>query len=195
MDSVKIRKLEESPEAWDALGPLRKAVRGRGGDDVRVRWLEGTDLPAAFAPILDHDKDMTSTLARHHQDAIGVTVLGRQQSKDVHWREVILQTANGGKNLIYGCVSIRVDLLDAKIRSALCEEKEPLGTILSQAGYPLKSQVRGFFSISGPVFERLIPFGCGERSVYGRCSNLMIPGKRIVAHVVEVILSNADADE
>lgn len=188
MDSSKARSCEKQAVVRDPLWPLRKAAARRGVHDVRVRWLEAIDLPASLAPLLNHSRAMTSTLAKFHDEPIGVVVRSREWAGDAYWREVILRTTISEKDLIYACLDIRGDLLDANVRQALCREDEPFGAILKQAGNSLRSIVQGFFSISGALLNELVPVLGGERRAYGRCSHLLIGGEVTVAHVVEVLL-------
>ncbi len=153
--------------------------------------LAGAQLPQPDRALLDHPRDMTSTLADFHGSPLGVEVLQshRPPATDLYLREVFLRTAPAGKLVEYGVLAVALDQFTAPQRDAIASGRAPLGALLHEFRLPFLSSPLGFFAASPadlaatPLAAALAP-AC---PCHGRLNRLYLPSGATLAWILEIL--------
>ena len=85
---------------------LRESLLRAGLVAEAFRGCEPTEMPEPYRSLLVHEVDMTSTLERHHGEAMALEVLADGQSGGHYFREVVLRCAQSGKAAEFGLIEI-----------------------------------------------------------------------------------------
>lgn len=156
-------------------------------DVATLHPLRGADLPQPDRSLLDHDRDMTSTLATHHGSALRVEVLRCRTEGGLYLREVFLRTQDAGKLVEYGVLAVELAQFSAEARATIEAGRTPLGAILHACKVPFVSAPIGFFtadaaSLAGTPFA--LPSGA---TASGRFNRLATPGGATLAWIMEIL--------
>jgi hypothetical protein len=167
---------------------LREFLKEACGINVaEFRVLAGSNLPQRDRSLLDHARDMTSTLAAHHGSALRVEVLRCRTEGGLYLREVFLRTVNSDKIVEYGVLAVALAQFSAEARTAIEEGRTPLGAVLHQFKIPFVSAPIGFFtadaaSLAATSFT--LPAGA---SACGRFNRLATPAGETLAWIMEIL--------
>lgn len=175
------------PTATDNLAPLR-FFYGLASQDLRVTFLEPTEIPEVAHHLLVHQSDMTPRLADYYHSAIKLDVHAKSQIGPHYLvRAVILRKTEGNQAVEFGAIGIHLEGFDSETRAIILEGKIPLGGILQQKQIPHSSQPSGYFRIE--IDHRLASLlgGFDGQVCYGRCNELHHADGSPLAEVVEVL--------
>ncbi len=153
--------------------------------------LDGPRLPQPDRSLLDHNRDMTSTLADFHASPLRVEVLQshRPPATDLYLREVFLRTAATGKLVEYGVLAVSLPAFTPAQREAIESGRAPLGALLHEFRLPFLSSPLGFFAASPadlaatPLAAALAP-AC---PCHGRLNRLYLPSGATLAWILEIL--------
>lgn len=169
----------------DLLYPLNELCGER--PQWQARPLAGATMPEPYRGLLVHDVDMTSTLERHHAEAIELEVLERCLEGDVLYREVVLLGESSRRPVEFGAIRIDLAAFAPAARERILEGRKPLGAILARHEVPYVSRPRLYFSLrSDALIDRALRLD-GPVTLYGRRNVLADPGGRMLAEVVEIL--------
>jgi hypothetical protein len=111
--------------------------------------LPGASLPAVARRLLDHRRDMTSTLADFHGSALRVEILNVAVTEEYYLREVFLRTTATDRVVEYGVLAValaaftttqRAELTAGRTPRRLSEcRAAPLGRLRTAAAAPAKT--------------------------------------------------------
>ena len=149
--------------------------------------LPGASLPEPDRSLLDHTRDMTSTLAAFHQSPLRVEVLQQVRQDDLYLREVFLRTQTLDQIVEYGVIAIVLEQFTPPQRAAIQGGYGPLGGLLHEFRIPFASAPIRYFSVSSAALTRL-PFG-GSRATrcHGRLNHLSKPTGEPLAWILEIL--------
>ncbi len=167
---------------------LRNFLRDACGLDVtKFHPRRGTDLPQPERGLLDHDRDMTSTLATHHGSALRVEVLRCHTEDGLYLREVFLRTVNSDKIVEYGVLAVALAQFPAEARVAIEAGRTPLGAVLHQFKIPFVSAPIGFFTVEAATLTSTsFALPPGTRAC-GRFNRLATPAGETLAWIMEIL--------
>jgi hypothetical protein len=147
----------------------------------------GPDLPQPDRSLLDHDRDMTSTLATHHGSALRVEVLRCRTEGGLYLREVFLRTVAADKIAEYGVLAVALTAFSAEARAVIEAGRTPLGAILHQFKIPFVSAPLGFFTADAASLAAT-PFALPPGAVAsGRFNRLATPAGETLAWIMEIL--------
>jgi hypothetical protein len=177
-----IRVWPELPES------LRRFIADACALDVtRFTTRRGADLPQPERSLLDHDRDMTSTLATHHGDALRVEVLRCRTEGGLYLREVFLRTVGADKIVEYGVLAVSLTAFSAEARATIDARSTPLGAVLHQFKIPFVSSPIGFFTVDATSLAAT-PFALpAGATASGRFNRLATPAGEPLAWIMEIL--------
>ena len=153
--------------------------------------LPGAALPAPARALLDHARDMTSTLADYHGSPLRVEVLQshRPPDTDFYLREVFLRTAPAGQLVEYGVLAVALSAFTAPQRDAIASGRAPLGALLHEFRLPFLSSPLGFF-VASPAALAATPLAAATAPTTacpGRLNRLYLPSGPTLAWILEIL--------
>ena len=154
------------------------------------RPLSGSQLPDLPRRLLDHRRDMTSTLADFHGSALRVDVRQVGLSEDFYLREVFLRTTATDQIVEYGVLAVALAQFTLAQRAELTAGRTPLGTILHDFKIPFVSAPLGFFSVPAshlPSIPSALPTAT---ACFGRFNCLAKPTGEPLAWILEILPSS-----
>jgi chorismate-pyruvate lyase len=171
----------------DLLYPLSRFYReaGKGVPDFAI--IAGADMPQPFRDLLVHERDMTSTLERFHNDSIYLRILHTDRDADHYERQVVLQLNRSDKPVEYGAVEIDLGQFPSEARELILGNHRPLGSILANFAIPYRSKPEAFFRTTADAFVRDALNVAEGTTLYGRRNILSTPKGQAIAHVVEIV--------
>ena len=152
--------------------------------------LPGSRLPDLARRLLDHRRDMTSTLADFHSSTIRVDVLQVGRSEDFYLREVFLRTAETDRVVEYGVLAVALSQFTLAQRAELIAGRTPLGTILHEFRIPFVSAPLGFFSAPAARLPSISPLSPAATDCFGRFNCLAKPTGEPLAWILEILPSS-----
>jgi hypothetical protein len=179
-----------------------KAQRGGEAEGVFLRFLrnlQATALPSEALPqpyrdLLAHERDMTSTLTRHHGERMALRVLELEISANRLERRVHLLAAETRRVVEVGAIRIQLSLFPPQAHQQIREGLCPLGAVLAEHRIPYLSQPQGFFRVESvtnlglasglPASRQGAP---PEPLAFGRHNILLSPTGELLAEVLELL--------
>jgi chorismate-pyruvate lyase len=148
-------------------------------------------LPAAHLPppvrrLLDHHRDMTSTLAQLHASPLRIEILQQVNRPDRYFREVFLRTEARDEIAAYGVTAVNLDRFLPEQRTAIEGGHGPLGGLLHAFQIPFTSAPFAFFAISAGGFAEPA-FQHATAACYGRFNRISRSTGEILAWIAEVL--------
>jgi hypothetical protein len=167
---------------------LRDFLNGSCGLSVDAfHFGPGAALPEPARSLLDHTRDMTSTLAAHHGSALRVEVLRCRTEGGLYLREVFLRTQSTDKIVEYGVLAVALAEFSAEARAAIEAGRTPLGAVLHQFKIPFVSAPIGFFTADAASLAST-PLAVPVGSVScGRFNRLATPAGETLAWIMEIL--------
>jgi hypothetical protein len=154
---------------------------------LAVELLDGASVPEPYRSLLVHQRDMTSTLAKYHGEAMHLRVLERTIGPSELDRHIVLETAESRRPVEYGAIRIHLRNLEAPLREEVIACRDPLGAILNRHGVFYGSCPGGFFQVrSGDLINKLFRLD-RPWTLYGRCNCLSNGRGADIAEVVEIL--------
>jgi len=153
-----------------------------------IAQVSGDAMPEPYRQLLVHQDDMTPTLERFHGDRVHLKVISRQTRADFYFREVVLFTEKTKVAVEFGAIKINLALFPPPARRYILEEKEPLGTILSQYHIGHTSRPKAYLRLQPDAFiGECLQLKGGKLTLYGRRNTLFDPQHRPLAEIVEIL--------
>ena len=150
-------------------------------------FVQPNELPPLPRELLVHERDMTSTLERHHGEPMALQVLDRRRDRDWYARHIVLHTARTHRPAEYGAIRICLPLLDEPTRSEVLADAAPVGGLLKAAGVAYRSCPGAFFKIlSNELINEALQLD-RPQWLYGRCNCLDDKHGRTMAEVIEIL--------
>jgi len=154
---------------------------------IDAEFLAPESLPQPQRSLLVHARDMTSTLAAHYGESIGLKVLDRHEGPQWYRRHIVLETASSRRQVEYGAMRVLLPLLSEAARRDVLAAAMPLGAVLARHRMNYRHCPGGFFRMHT---NRLIEEALGlswPQSLYGRCNCMSDSVGRVVAEVIEIL--------
>lgn len=152
-----------------------------------IEFVPATAVPAPYRALLDHERDMTSTLEAFHKSPIQLRVLNSSRNHEHYMREVLLVSANTGRPVEYGAIRITLSAFNSEQQRMVLAERQPLGAILEAAAVPYTSRPGKFIRVkTDEAIQRTL--GLSEAAIlFGRCNRLSTNDGLTLAEIVEIL--------
>ena len=166
---------------------LRESLSRAGLVADSFCWCDPDTIPEPYRGLLVHEVDMTSTLERHHGEAMALEVLVDGRSNGHYFREVVLRGAQSGTAAEFGLIEIEVGEFPEHLHDTILSGQQPLGGILNQSGMTYTSRPLGYFYVErSQLPPKLSALGTGE-TFYGRYNQLSTESGACLARILEII--------
>jgi hypothetical protein len=103
-------------------------------DFGEVTLVSPAEVPQPYRRLLVHHHHMTVTVEDHYGEQVNVVVMATRRDGDSYSREILLELQSTRKVVQFGIVRINLTCLSESVRSAILEEKTPLGRVLIEHG-------------------------------------------------------------
>ena len=170
------------PESLSAF--LRDSCRIQSDS---FRPMSGASLPEPARRLLDHPRDMTSTLAAYHGSSLRVEVLQCRTVGEIYLREVFLRTETTGKIVEYGALAVGLEQFSAEEQRAIHEAALPLGALLHRGKIPFVSAPISFFAAGGESLAGTLLAPSSAAECFGRFNRLAKPTGETLAWIMEIL--------
>jgi chorismate-pyruvate lyase len=175
------------PSQISLAHPLDEFYAGVGQTLPPMDQVDGEAVPQPYRQLLVHQRDMTPTLEAFHGGDIHLRVLGRRQTNDEYFREVVLLLDGTDQPVEFGAIKINLGLFTPDTRKQILEEQRPLGHILQECAVKHSSWPKAFLRIaSDPLINEALQL-TGAHILYGRRNTLFDPEGRPLAEIVEIL--------
>ena len=153
----------------------------------KLEQVEPDQIPEPFRGLVVHQKDMTPTLERFHDDEIYIEVLHRDYSDHHYFREVVLRLEKSQLPVEFGAIRIFLERIPKEAREAILNEHMPLGHILEVFKVAHTSCPIGYLRmVPDPLIKKA--FGNSENTwLYGRRNRLSNPDGESLAEIIEIL--------
>ena len=176
-----------SPELKSYLLPLDFFYESKDIPKPSIEAIDAESLPQSERALLDHDRDMTSTLMKHHNSELYIEVLERVFNDNYLLRMVVLKSKIKNSPVEFGAIGMDLNLFDSDIRNEIEQGVKPLGGLLEQYSVPYKSGPRAFFKIiCDELISSLLQVPEGV-NLYGRCNEISNSEGFTLADIVEIL--------
>ncbi len=88
------------------------------------------ECPSAYRAMLDHEKHMTVTVERRHNDSVDVEVLACAQNETHYMRKILLRRQTDRRVVLFGIVRLALNALQPEVRDEILSQGIPLGRVL-----------------------------------------------------------------
>ena len=176
-----------SGSAANFLYPLSEFFACPPPQDVVRLEGQGKPMPEPYRSLLVHERDMTSTLERFHEETLVLRPVVRKREGDNLFRQVVLIGERTGTPWEFGAIRIDLGAFGAAARGEILAARRPLGSILARHEVAYESRPRHYFQVpSDQCMGQLLDFS-GSCPLYGRQNVLSSPTGRPLAEVVEIL--------
>ena len=152
-----------------------------------VRRVSADELPAPCHSLLNHERDMTSTLERHFHDRCRVNSVTSDTKGEFHYREVTLILDKTERAVEYGAIRINLGALPPTARRLVLEEQLPSGRILTSHNIRFESKPKAFFKVLADDWIGSQLTASPGAPLYGRHNTLRQPQGPPLAEIVEIL--------
>src|ERR1700677_1905600 len=128
--------------------PLDEFYAAAGQALSPLNQLDGAAMPEPYRTLLVHQNDMTPTLEKFYRCPVHLDVLGRRQTSDAYFREVVLCLDGTNQPVEFGAIKINLALFPPEARGEILKEHLPLGHILEQHKIPHASRPRAYLRLA-----------------------------------------------
>ena len=144
-------------------------------------------MPEPYRRLLVGNHDMTPTLEAFYGERLNLRVLERQQEEESYRRLVLLTLATSGRAVEFGAIVIDLACFSPAARQIVLAGERPLGSVLADEGIAHASQPRAFVRVGADAFINEALGISGQRPLYGRRNLLILPDKRVLADIIEIL--------
>ena len=142
------------------------------------------DVPSPYRELLVHDRDMTSTLARHHGGDIDLKLLEMRQKNRVYTRTVLLLCRE--QPVEYGWITIFLDSFPETAHELILEARHPLGWILEELQIDYVCDPSLFFRVEPDASLQAL-LKTKASTLYGRGNRITSREGEMMADVIEIL--------
>jgi len=168
------------------LYPLDMVYARSGVAQPVAKPLAPADLPAPSRSLLDHERDMTSTLEEYCGGRVALRALTTFAKGRSYFRQVLLVQETTGRPLAMGAIRLNLAAFPSRIRAAILRTERPLGRLLREGGIAFLSRPVAFLAIT-PNSDMMGVFWMpGPRTLYGRQTVAFVGGKH-VGDIIEIL--------
>jgi hypothetical protein len=155
-------------------------------DYTQVRIVPPDELPEPYRTLLVHHHHMTVTVEGFYGESVDVHVQATHREGESYSREILLETQLSKKIVQYGVVRIDLTCCDPAVRTAILEEKTPLGRILIEHNVLRQIEPTAFLRIDpGPKLVQW--FALSKPALtYGRMGVIFCDSRPAIA-VLEIL--------
>lgn len=176
-----------APAGVPLAHPLDEFYASVGQTLPPMEQVDGEGMPQPYRQLLVHHHDMTPTLESFHGRDIHLRVLGRRQTNDAYYREVVLLLDGSDQPVEFGAIKISLGLFNADTRQQILEERRPLGHILQEYAVKHSSRPKAFLRVASDRIINEALHLTGAHILYGRRNTLSDPEGRPLAEIVEIL--------
>jgi len=169
------------------LCPLAGFYNAAGRSLPAVWDIAAEELPPPYRQLLDHQRDMTSTLERFHGTRTHLRVLRAGVRNGVFEREVVLALDGSDKPVEFGALTVHLELLPVGVRGLVTAGQRPFGGILVEQGVRFSSHPKAFIRVEPDATICRALALISPATLYGRCNALHDGNGRVLADIVEVL--------
>lgn len=171
------------------LGPLKRFLPPAVLDRLAVYVVDSADLPETARRLLDHSRDMTSTLESWLGEPLRLRLLARSLDDAELRRQVVLVGQRSARPAEFGAIVIHLDRFSDSAREDIIAGHFPLGTILARHDIPYRSRPRAFLRIDADaaLANHLGAVARPGDRLWGRTNVLETPSGEALARVVEIL--------
>ncbi len=135
--------------AYAALADLLAAVKPLPSyEDLGVKLVSPSEMPAQARSLLEHEEHMTLRLAAAHGTPLALRVLAERRKDGEYCREILLLRADTGIAVEFGIVRIIENSLPARMIDEIVRRERPLGDILVGADILRRIEPRWYYRFS-----------------------------------------------
>src|SRR5580704_15841261 len=117
-----------NPAAKDSLmHPLDDFYAAAGLPLPPLNEIDGQAMPEPYKSLLVHQRDMTPTLERFHEQSIHLQTISRRRDADSYSREVVLRLDETNLAVEFGAIKINLAMFPPDARDVILGERLPLG--------------------------------------------------------------------
>jgi len=161
----------------------------------RMDVIPGDAIPEPYRALLVHERDMTSTLERHHGGDIYIHALRREQRGGEYFREVVLRRASDDAPVEFGANCVSLERFSPEARWMILQEKVPLGRILKDHTIAHTTRPAAFFRVTPDAAIRAALKLADAPVLFGRQAVICDPAGRRLSQVVEILPPTAPPAE
>ncbi len=143
-------------------------------------------IPAPARDLLVHRNHMTTTLEAFHGTPAQLTVLQHLHQGQVYQRSIVLTLGATDRVVEFGVVRIDLALMSNAVRSAIVDQRRPLGEILISENVLRQIEPQWFLRFPA---GRALPTGFdrdGDGDLYGRVGTIHCDGKPAIT-LLEIV--------
>jgi len=143
-------------------------------------------VPEPYHRLLVHHHHMTVTVEDYFGSRVNVRVLDRRHSGDTYARKILLELESDGRVVQFGVVRIRLDFCSEPVRTAILEEKTPLGRILIEHDVLRQIEPTAYFRVTpGELLTKWFQLP-EPQTTYGRLGIIHCDGQPAI-EVLEIL--------
>lgn len=145
-------------------------------DGLPPRWqgIGPETTPEPYRSLLAHHEHMTVTLERYHRTFLDLVVLEARHSGDWYARKILLLHERTRRVVQFGIMRFDLRACDQEVRTAILEQRTPLGRILIQHDVLRRLDMHEIVNLQ-PDAEIRRHFGLSaadDRAVFGRLATI-----------------------
>jgi len=192
--NLSLKQERELAEAMHLLMPLHFFYAREERPLPPIEFVPPSALPATERGLLVHERDMTSTLAAHHQSPIDLQVVRLETSADYLLRLVVLTRRELPVPVEFGAIGIHLGPFPPALRAEIEAGLKPLGGLLAEYQFHYVSQPRAYFKVPADAFIADLLHEVEGTILWGRCNALSLPDGEVFADIVEILPTTFSPD-
>jgi len=145
---------------------------------------QGSDMPAAYRSLLDHDDHMTVTLEANHDSLVDVEVLDTHHDAEFYSRKILLKRRSDGRVVQFGIVRLTLALLDEDVRREVVAQRMPLGRIMIKFHVMRHVELESLWHVTPGT--NLCRYFSSDKSTFGRKAWIHVNGQPAV-ELLEIV--------
>lgn len=122
--------MNPSQAAFPDLHDLVHLFYDRTEDLGEFHQVTGSEMPAAYRTLLDHNHHMTVTVESFHGCLVDVVVLEYRTQADTYQRKILLTRQSDQAVVMFGIVRLHLQYLAADVQAEIQSRRIPLGRVL-----------------------------------------------------------------
>ena len=154
--------------------------------DATAAMVPATAIPEPYYGLLAHTDHMTVTVEAFYGQPVDVRVLAAGRDADFYHRRIVLELQRTRRVVQYGAVRLDLRCCTPAVRTAILEQKTPLGRVLIENDVLRRIEPTAFLRVeSGPTLAADLGLP-GPTTLYGR-TGVIFFGDRPAIAVLEIL--------